>query len=452
MLKLTFLGATGTVTGSKYLVEASGTRVLVDCGLFQGVKELRLRNWEAPPVAPHTLDAVLLTHAHLDHSGYLPRLVKAGFTGPVWCTAGTRDLAGILLPDSGHLQEEDAGYANKRGFSRHKPALPLYTREDALVALKQLRTVGFNEVLRIGGLRITWTPAGHLLGAACIRIEDATTSVVFSGDVGRPDDLLLRPPVTLSGVRNLVVESTYGNRLHDPNDPAEQLADVVRRVVERGGVVLVPSFAVGRAQQLLLLIGRLKAAGRIPDVPVFLNSPMAIDATRIFSAHPEEHRLSPEDVVMLNRVATNVHTAEDSKLLNAREDSMILLAGSGMATGGRILHHLKAFGPDPRSAILLVGFQAAGTRGEAIEHGAEAVKIHGDYVPIRAERSRIGGLSGHADYEELGEWLRPVKPEPRRVFITHGEPAASDALRRHFRDTLGWTAVVPRHGDSVELE
>ncbi len=451
MLKLTFLGGTGTVTGSKYLVEGGGTRVLVDCGLFQGVKELRLRNWDAPPVHPGTLDAVVLTHAHLDHTGYLPRLVQAGFRGPVWCTGGTRALAGILLPDSGHLQEEDANYANHRGFSRHKPALPLYTEQDARAALALFRSVAFDEVLQIGALRVTFTPVGHLLGAASIRIDDGTTSVVFTGDVGRPDDVLLSPPRPLLGVQNLVIESTYGDRLHEGGDPADQLADVVSRVVARGGVVLVPAFAVGRAQQLLLLLGRLKAAGRIPNVPVFLNSPMAIDATRIFSAHPEEHRLSVDEVVALNKVATNVHTAEESKQLNERKDPMVLLAGSGMATGGRILHHLKAFGPDPRAAILLVGFQAPGTRGEALEHGVESLKIHGEYVPIRAERVRIGGLSGHADYQEMGEWLRSVTPEPRRVFITHGEPAASEALRRHLGQTLGWDARVPRHGDTVEL-
>ncbi|MDP2310910.1 MAG: MBL fold metallo-hydrolase [Pseudomonadota bacterium] len=451
-MQLTFLGAAGTVTGSKYLLEGGGKRILVDCGLFQGLKELRLRNWEAPPVDPRTLDAVVLTHAHLDHSGYLPRLVREGFAGPVWCTPGTRDLVRILLPDSAHLQEEDARYANKRGFSKHRPALPLYTLEDVEASLALIRTAVYDEVVEIGGLRVRFTPAGHMLGSACVRVEDAHTDVTFSGDVGRPHDPLFEPPRPLRDVRNLVVESTYGDRRHPPSDPAAQLADVVRRVVARGGVVMIPAFAVGRSQQILLQIAQLKAAGEIPDVPVFLNSPMAIDAMEVFLEHPDEHRLTPAACEAMRDVASWVRTPEESKALNLRREPMILLAGSGMITGGRILHHLEAFGPDPRNALVLVGYQAAGTRGQALDNGAEEVKIHGEYVPIRAERARIDGLSGHADYAELCDWLRSVEAPPRRVFVTHGDPTASDAFRRHLSDRLGWKAHIPRHGERVELD
>ncbi|MFZ5477861.1 MAG: MBL fold metallo-hydrolase [Myxococcota bacterium] len=450
-MKLTFLGAAGTVTGSKTLVEGGGRRVLVDCGLFQGLKELRLRNWDAPPVDPQRLDAVVLTHAHLDHSGYLPRLVKAGFGGPVWCTAGTRDLAGILLPDSGYLQEEDARYANRRGFSRHHPALPLYTRDDAEACLPQLRAVGFDEAVDVGGLRVRFSPVGHVLGAASVRIEGDGTDVVFSGDVGRPNDPLMHPPRPFREARNLVVESTYGDRRHEAGDPADALAAVVRRVAKRGGIVMIPAFAVGRSQEILLILARLKAAGAIPDVPVYLNSPMAIDATRIFCGHPGEHRLSPAECHAMCHVATYVRETKDSIELNGKRGPMVVIAGAGMLTGGRILHHLKAWGADPKNALLFVGYQAAGTRGEALLAGADAVKIHGEHVPVRAERVRIDGLSGHADHVELGEWLSGFLAPPERVFVTHGDPPAAEAFRRYLGDRLGWGARIPRHGEAVDL-
>lgn len=450
-MKLTFLGAAGTVTGSKYLVEGGGKRILVDCGLFQGLKDMRLRNWEAPDVAPATLDGVVLTHAHLDHSGYLPRLVKHGFSGPVWCTSATRDLAGILLPDSAYLQEEDARYANKRGFSKHSPALPLYTQEDAQAALALLQPVAFDEGFRLGGLRIQLSPAGHMLGAACVRVEGDGTNVSFSGDVGRPNDALMPPPAALASARNLVVESTYGNRRHEGMDPETQLGEVLARVLGRGGVVMIPAFAVGRSQSILLHISRLKAAGAIPNVPVFLNSPMAIDATRIYHQHQAEHRLSRAECEAMCEAATYVHTPEESKALNRRTGPMILIAGSGMMTGGRILHHLKTFAPDPRNGLLLVGYQAAGTRGQTIDQGADEVKIHGEYVPIRAERVRIDGMSGHADYAELGDWLQDLEAPPDQVFITHGEPPAADAFRRYLHDRFGWTPTIPRLGETVSL-
>lgn len=455
-MKLTFLGAAGTVTGSKYLVESGRGRVLVDCGLFQGVKDLRLRNWDAPPVDPRHLDGVVLTHAHLDHCGYLPRLVKAGFRGPIWCTAPTRDLVGIILKDAAYLQEEDARYANRKGYSRHKPALPLYTAEDVEDCLRQLEVIAFDRPQDIDGLTVTFTPAGHIIGAACVRVEDKTTDLTFSGDIGRTNDPLMYPPRPLTRSTHLVCESTYGNRCHEANDPEEQLGEVVRRVTERGGVVLVPAFAVGRSQEILLLLARLKAARQIPDVPVYLNSPMAIEATRILLAHPEAHRLSPAECHQLNSVATYVTGPDESKALNTRHGPMVIIAGSGMATGGRILHHLKSFAPDPKNAILIVGFQAPGTRGDAIEHGAEAVKIHGQYVPVRAERVPVDGLSAHADQREIVAWLAAMEgargpDRPRSVFLTHGEPAAIDTLRVCLRDELGWEARAGRDRETVEL-
>jgi metallo-beta-lactamase family protein len=447
---ISFLGAAGTVTGSKYLVETDHTRVLVDCGLFQGLKTLRERNWEPPPVSAHKLDAVLLTHAHLDHSGYLPLLVRAGFRRSIRCTAGTAALARILLLDAAHLQEEDARRANRYHYSRHAPALPLYTTEDAERVLPLLAPVPFDEPFEVGDLRITLVPAGHILGAASLRIEAGGKSVLFSGDVGRPDDLLMRPPRPFGGADVLVVESTYGDRLHAPEDPHAQLAAIVERVCGRGGILLVPAFAVGRSQALLHLLAELTASGAIPAVPTYLNSPMAIDATSIFCAHPGEHKLSPEACRAMCQAAVATREIEESKALNARSGPMILIAGSGMATGGRILHHLRSYGADPRNGILLAGFQAAGTRGAALRDGAQTLKIHGQQVPIRAERFTLDGLSGHADWRELVAWLRPAR-RPHQVFITHGEPLAADAFRLHLREELGWEARVARDGQTVEV-
>lgn len=451
-MDITFLGAVGTVTGSKYLVEAGGARVLVDCGLFQGWKTLRLRNWQPLPLDAAGIDAVVLTHAHLDHSGYLPVLVKHGFSGPVYGTDATRDLSGVLLPDSGHLQEEEARYANQRGYSRHKPALPLYTREEAERCLERFRPVAFEQAVTLGrSLRLTFTLAGHILGAACVHLDDGARSVVFSGDVGRPNDPIMRPPPPLRETDYLVIESTYGNRRHDPKDPEGVLADIVRRTADRGGVILVPAFAVGRAQTLLHLFARLKAAQQIPDVPVFLNSPMAINATKIFCAHPDEHRLSTDQCVAMCDVATYVNTPEESKALNRRNGPMIIISASGMATGGRILHHLTAFAPDPRNTVLFTGFQAAGTRGAAMLNGAETVKIHGELVPLRAEVAEIASLSAHGDYVELTAWLRQMPRPPARTFITHGEPEAAAAFKNHLASELDWKTEIPMDGARVAL-
>ncbi|MDE2600044.1 MAG: MBL fold metallo-hydrolase [Rhodocyclaceae bacterium] len=454
-MEVQFLGAAGTVTGSKYLVRVGGKKILVDCGLFQGYKQLRLRNRAVLPIRPEDIDAVVLTHAHLDHSGYLPVLVRDGFDGPVFSTKATHALCGVLLPDSGRLQEEEAEFANRHGFSKHKPALPLYTEQDAFRALGRFSSVDFGEDLDCGdGISLRLTPAGHMLGAASVRIEHKGRSILFSGDVGRPNDAMLYPPAPLEGADYLVVESTYGNRRHDTQDPLDVLEGVFKRTFARHGIVIIPSFAVGRAQTLMYLIHQLKQAGRMPThVPVYLNSPMAIDATRVYLKHHEFHRLSPQQCEEIVAGVHAVATPEESRRLNDKiHGPAVIIAGSGMATGGRVLHHIKAFGPDERNTILFAGFQAGGTRGADMVAGAEAVKIHGDYIPIRAEVRNIDSLSGHADYVEMLDWLRSAKVKPRRVFVTHGEASAADAMRLHIEEQLGWPAEVPEHMQSISLD
>ena len=451
-IEMTFLGGAGTVTGSKYLVQASGKSVLVDCGLFQGLKTLRLRNWAPSNPRAQEADAVVLTHAHLDHSGYLPRFIKQGFAGPVYSSPGTRDLCAILLPDSGHLQEEEARYANKRRFSKHNPALPLYTEDDARESLQRFVPAGFRKETAVAGdFRLTLSPAGHILGASIAALGAAGMKVVFSGDLGRSNDPIMRPPSRFEEADYLVVESTYGNRRHDAADPEETLGSHLGRALARGGVVVIPAFAVGRAQGLLHFIARLKGRGAIPDVPVYLNSPMAINATRLYHDYRAEHRLSREECEAACAVATMVHTADDSRALNSRGGPMIIISASGMATGGRVLHHLKAFAPESRNMIVLPGFQAAGTRGAALASGATEVKIHGEYVPVRAEVVKLDSMSAHADYSEILEWLRGFKRAPKRTFVTHGEPAAADEMRRRIEETLGWAVSVPEYGEKTVL-
>ncbi|HEV8690906.1 MAG TPA: MBL fold metallo-hydrolase, partial [Ideonella sp.] len=426
-MQLRFLGGAGTVTGSKYLLEHEGRRLLVDTGLFQGLKQLRLRNWEAFPIPPASIDAVILTHAHLDHSGYLPRLVAQGLRAPVYCSPPTRDLCGLLLPDSARLLEEEADYANRHGFSRHHPALPLYGEEDARRALHRLKVQAFDETFEaLPGLQVRLRRAGHLLGAASVRVQWAGRSLLFSGDLGRSHDTLMRPPEPPEAADTVLIESTYGDRLHGDADPAAQIEAVVNRTVRRGGVVVIPAFAVGRAQALLLALHGLKAHGRIPDIPVFLNSPMAAGATELYERHAHELRVPADLFGVVRRATRIVDSVEESKRLNGLRMPAVIISASGMASGGRVLHHLKAFAPDPRNSIVFAGYQAAGTRGAAMVGGAATVKIHGQHIPVQAEVVQIDALSGHADRDELLDWIGALPAAPQRVFVTHGEPVASD--------------------------
>lgn len=451
-LKLSFLGGAGTVTGSKYAVENEAHRILVDCGLFQGFKALRLKNWAPFPVEPRDIEAVILTHAHLDHSGYLPLLVKNGFRRSIFCSHATTDLCAILLPDAGYLQEKDAEYANRHGFSKHKPALPLYTEEDARTVLTHLAPIPFEQDRPLpGGSSIRLRRAGHILGAASVQLDWAGTTIVFSGDLGRYDDLTMVDPVSIGRTDYLVVESTYGNRSHDKRDPADALAEAVGKVVARGGTVVIPAFAVGRAQSLLVHFERLRSTGRLSNVPIFLDSPMATDASEIFCKNVKDHKLSEAECRRACAVAHYVRSIEESKALTTNPMPKVIISASGMATGGRVLHHLKRYAPDPKNAVLFAGFQAGGTRGAAMMSGVESIKIHGEYVPMRAEVKNLDMLSAHADADEILRWLRDFRQPPRMTFITHGEPAASDALRHRIEEQLGWPCTVPDHGQQFDL-
>ena len=450
-LDLTFLGAAGTVTGSRHLLTGVGPPVLVDCGLFQGFKQLRLRNRGPFAMPPADLGGIVLTHAHLDHSGYLPVLVRDGYHGKVSATAATSDLCGILLPDSGHLQEEEAERANRYGYSRHHPALPLYTRADAERALGQLTPVPWDRDHRVADLTCRFRRAGHILGAATVTLSDGRTTVLFSGDLGRPHDALMYPPAPVTHADYLVLESTYGDRDHPAGDPWEPFAAAIRRTTARGGVVVIPAFAVGRAQSVLHHLHVLRERGDLPEVPIFLNSPMAADATALYQIHHGDHRLSAAECGAAFGAARITRTVEESKAIDARIGPMIIISASGMATGGRVLFHLERFGGDHRNTILLVGYQAGGTRGDALRRGARELKIHGRRVPIRAEVVALDGLSAHADRREILEWLRGFETAPRRTFITHGEPRASDALRQLIEEELKWTVEVPEHGQQVRL-
>ena len=452
-MKLTFFGAVDTVTGSRSLVETGDRRVLVDCGLFQGPKKLRERNWRAPLFSAHSLDAVVLTHAHIDHSGYLPRLCKAGFAGPAYCTPATRDLLALLLPDSGHLQEEEAQHANQGGYAHHDPALPLYTRDDAERSLAQLVPIEFGVPFEPApGIAARFSRAGHILGAACVALDADGTSLAFSGDVGRPHDPIMHAPEPMPRAHYLVVESTYGDRRHPDADLGKLLAKVVVETVERRGVVVVPAFAVGRAQHLLHVLAQLREANRIPDVPVYLDSPMAIDATALFLAHRDDHALGEAACAALGRLPHYARDADDSKAIDRADGPMIVISASGMATGGRVLHHLARFLPDDRSTVLFVGYQAAGTRGRSLIDGAKELKLLGRYVPVRARIAQVDALSAHADYAEMIDWLRAPELAPRRVFVNHGEPSAADALRRRLHEAFGWNTCVPDEGIAIALD
>ncbi len=447
-VNITFMGGTGTVTGSKYLVSHGNESLLVDCGLFQGYKLLRLRNRTPLSIASDQITAVLLTHAHLDHSGYLPLLAKQGFAGHVYATSGTRDLCRILLPDSGHIQEEDAAFANRHGFSKHAPALPLYTRQDALDCLPLLKTIDFGQTFQpIPGWRATFSPAGHILGAASVLLEVAGRRILFSGDLGRPDDLIMNPPAEAPAADTVLIESTYGDREHPKEDVIAELGPILQKLAKRGGVAVIPVFAVGRAQALLHAIHQLKLRGDLPtSLPVFLDSPMAVSTTHLFEHHQGEHRLSSQDAHALTHAATMVSSTDESRALANRHGPMVILSASGMATGGRVLHHIALYAGDHRNMIILTGFQAPGTRGATLASGAKAVRIHGRDVAVNAEVVQLQSASAHADANQILAWLRTMPKAPDQVYVVHGELGASDELRKRIEHELGWRALVPEHG------
>lgn len=451
-MKLKFCGAAGTVTGSRYLMSREGRQFMVDCGLFQGLKQLRRRNWDDPPFDPRKIETVLLTHAHIDHSGYLPLLARRGFSGRIVCTKATVDLCKLMLPDSAHLQEEEARYANKRGFSRHKPALPLYTTDDAEKALRLLDGVNFSSPIPVvPGVTAEFHPAGHILGSAMIMLGHDGRQTLFSGDLGRPSDPVMRPPEIIRAADNLIVDSTYGNRTHGTADSEAALGSHLNRAIARGGMVIIPAFAVGRIQSILLAIARLKRKGALAGVPVYLNSPMATDATGIYCDFRSQHRLSVEECEAACHVSKVVHSVEASIELNHAKGPGIIISASGMATGGRVVHHLKAFAPDPRNMVVFAGFQAAGTRGAALVAGAQWIRIHGEDVPVRAEVVNLDAFSAHADGDELISWLRNFRESPGQLYLTHGEPPAAEALQARIKEELGWGARIARDLEEVEL-
>lgn len=451
-LKLTFLGGAGTVTGSKHLVETDDCRLMVDCGLFQGPRELRDLNWHAIDNNPSSIDAVILTHAHLDHSGYLPRLVGQGFKGPIYATPATIDVARLILLDSAFLQEKDAEFANRHGYSRHRPALPLYTRADAEQALEQFRPIPFHRSREFAsGHRLLFRRAGHILGAAIAELEIDGKILVFSGDLGRYDDETMVDPEPVDRADYLIIESTYGDRLHPLVNAETVLKELIERTARRGGTVIIPAFAIGRTQSLLYHLWMLKMRGELPLVPIYVDSPMATNATNLMSDHMDDHRMQPSVWRDALKMATYVADIEGSKALTASPMPKVIISASGMASGGRVLHHLKAFGPDARNTIVFAGFQAPGTRGRHLVNGEREVKIHGQWIEIRAEIADLTSLSAHADSDQLIRWLRNFGSAPREVFVVHGEPNASAALHGRIVRELGWTASVPAMGEVQQL-
>lgn len=463
MVTLTFLGGVGTVTGSKFLVEAGGRRLLVDCGLYQGLKELRLRNWGRLPVDPASIEWVVLTHGHIDHTGYLPRLVKDGFAGEVYATRATADLVKVLLPDSGHLQEEEAAYHNKRGTSKHKPALPLYTAEEGLKAAKRVAGVGYGEPVELSsGVRVLFRRAGHILGSAIVTVEVGSGKkrriLVFSGDIGRCGAPILPEPAPIGEADYIVVESTYGDRRHDPEPVPSQLERVIKEAVRRGGAIIMPAFAIGRTQELMYHLSALEKAGRLPQLPAYVDSPMAIEATEIYCAHPEDFDGDMRDMVMNRNCPLHcgdfrlARTPGESKAINAIRGPVLIIAASGMATGGRVLHHLRLRLPDPRTTVLLVGYQAVGSRGRLLQEGVKSLRMLGEEVPVRAHVETIHGLSAHADADGLMRWLRTATRPPSRVFVVHGDRDPATALAERITRELRWQVSVPQYRDHVALE
>jgi len=453
-MKLRFLGGTGTVTGSRYLLSDEKHRMLVDCGMYQGVKTLRRRNWAKFPVDPSTIEAVVLTHGHIDHSGYLPALVKNGFKGKIYCTKATHELCKVLLPDAGYLQEEDAKYAFRKKFSKHEHPEPLFTEKDAWEALKHFESLHYHEKFEpVKGFEVTFTPAGHILGSSCVHVhhKEADRTVVFSGDVGRQNDLIMRPPEPINKADVLVCESTYGDRTHGEVDPEKELEEIITRTAGRGGLVLMPAFAVGRAQMLLYVVHKLMSEKRIPKLPVYLNSPMAIKATEIFCKHHKEHKLNTSQCELIDDKTEFVRTVDQSIELDSVRYPCIIISASGMASGGRVLHHLKTLLPNPRNSIVFAGFQAPGTRGDALVNGAESVKIHGEYWPVKADIYNLDSMSAHGDYNEILEWLEQGSLKPEKVYVTHGEMVASDVMRKRIAEKFGWDAEVPELFEEVEI-
>lgn len=464
MATLQFLGAAGTVTGSRYLVEAGGERLLVDCGLFQGEKELRLRNWSPLPVPAAGIHALALTHAHLDHTGYIPRFIKEGFRGPIFATSATIDLCGLLLPDSGHLQEEDAAYQNKQGISKHKPALPLYTYNEALAALDSFHAVDESKPFVISDhFSIRYFPDGHILGARSILLEirenGGVRRVFFSGDVGREHQLLIRPPSVpeIDGDYVMLCESTYGDRLHPDDDYHERLKNIVESTAACGGSVIIPAFAVGRTQELLYIFRELVESGRLKPIPIHVDSPMAIDCTDLYRKHREDHNLEMdklEEQGIRPFTARAVHfdrAVADSKALNAIHTPIVIISASGMATGGRVMHHLKRCLPDSRNTVLFEGFQAPGTLGHALQSGAKLVRIHKEEVPVLAHIESMENLSGHADYGEILRWLGRFPRPPQKVWLVHGEPSGAESLRDKVSVQMHWQAEVAQYLQKITL-
>ena len=457
-LTLQFLGAAGTVTGSRHLLSIGESELLIDCGLFQGRKELRVKNWERFPLPLKNLDAVALTHAHLDHSGFLPRLVKQGFRGPVYCSQPTADLLGILLPDSGHIQEEDAAFANRKGFSKHAPALPLYTAEDAEDTLRYLRPVAHKQPVKLdNGFEFQFYNAGHILGSKSVRVTANGVRVLFTGDLGRYRPAVKKSEPVLDPADYVVMESTYGDRLHPQSDVRPRLAKVIQDTVKRGGSVVIPAFAVERTQKLLFILRELMDDSLIPQIPIHIDSPMAIEAVKIFMRYSEDFT---DDVkALVKRHGSPLHwpqvffdkTVEQSKQLSASRAPTIIISASGMAVGGRVLHHLAQRLPDHHNTVLFAGFQAPGTRGHRIVSGAETVKIHGEEIPVRARVESFEDFSDHADYQELLRWLSVLPEAPRQVFLVHGEPEAARTMERRIEERFGWDVHVPQLGEKIAL-
>ena len=463
MPRLNFFGATGTVTGSRFVLETEERRLLIDCGMFQGLKKNRLRNWDPFPIPPSEIDRVFLTHAHIDHSGYLPRFCKDGFTGKIHCTYATHDLCEIMLRDSGHIQEEDAYWANKKGYSKHRPARPLYTVEDAEKALSHFEPLYYGQDLFVTDrLRVRFRDAGHILGSSFVDVKimggNETRRILFSGDVGRPARPILRDPVQVFEVDYLVLESTYGNRLHDQDSPQEELARVINESVEGGGVLVIPAFAVGRTQELLFDIRELEEQKKIPSLTVFVDSPMAIDVTSVFERSKADYCLSARTLalngtrILRPKQIQFSRTREQSQAINNETNHAIVISASGMVTGGRILHHLKYRLPNPNDTILFIGYQAEGTRGRRILEGEPEIKIHGKQIPVRARIENISGFSAHADYNEILAWLIGFNRPPLKTFIVHGEPDASAALAEKIREKLKWDVVIPEFEEAFELD